>query len=77
MNSDHGGPCTLRAASSFDVTALAHKAGEFRMLLKYGLEYSGCQRVTAFQASPMREPRPHSLNAHIDENPPEKHSARI
>jgi len=48
---------TLQAASSFDGSALAHKAGEFRMLLKYALEYSGCQRITAFQASPMREPR--------------------
>ncbi len=27
------------------------------MLLKYALEYSGCQRITVFQASLMREPR--------------------
>ncbi len=27
------------------------------MPLKYAPEYSGCQRITAFQASSMREPR--------------------
>gem|GEM_PF-1997611 len=27
------------------------------MLLKSALNYSGCQWITAFQASPMREPR--------------------